>query len=388
MTIIKLILLVLCVFTLVTVAIDYLAHFFNRMKRYHIGQWDNEQQWKNAVRNRVYRWIKRVPAVPATDNMQYILWNVIRGKLRNATIDSWQTASLILGAVEIGNDEAKKVINCWIRQNINKDGTWKRSISKVDFASLGYAVLSTEIDPEKIKPAMEEIIKIIKANTCDDGMISYSQGSKTPLRYVDTLGMVCPFLAKYGEVFHEEKYFKEAYRQILEFRKHGMLANTEFPCHAYNADSKLPLGVYGWGRGSAWYFLATVNVWKSAPDIEEKKILEKWIYDAAEYYKMWQQNDGGFCSILQGGGRYDSSITSAMAYFYMMCFKIFQKDEYYRISKMCLNKLKTVTMKNGAVDLCQGDTHGIGVFSTNYNIMPFAQGLLLQTLGMEAGSKK
>lgn len=370
------------------ISTDYIAYFINRLRRYHIGRWDDEGQWKKAVKKRVYCWIRRTPAVPATDDLRYILLNVIRGKHRNATIQSWQIASLILGALENGDSDGKKIVDCWIRKNIDADGAWRHSISKVDLASLGYAVLNTEIDPHKIKPAMDEIIKIIEDNTCNDGVISYSQGSKTPIRYVDTLGMVCPFLAKYGDTYHDERYIKKAYAQIYEFRQHGMLKNTELPCHAYNVKSKLPLGVYGWGRGSAWYFLALVNVWKSSPDVREKKILEEWISDAAEYYKIWQQNDGGFCSILQGGGRFDSSVTAAMAYFYMMCYKIFQKEEYFLISKRCLNKIKTVTMKNGAIDLCQGDTHGIGIFSINYDIMPFAQGLVLQTLSMGAGRIK
>ena len=36
------------------------------------------------------------------------------------------------------------------------------------------------------------------------------------------------------------------------------------------------------------------------------------------------------------------------------------------------------TMRDGAIDCCQGDTHGIGSFSQTFDIMPFAQGMALR----------
>ena len=42
-----------------------------------------------------------------------------------------------------------------------------------------------------------------------------------------------------------------------------------------------------------------------------------------------------------------------------------------------INHLMKVTQRNGAIDMCQGDTHGIGNYSSNFGYMPFVQGLTL-----------
>ena len=76
---------------------------------------------------------------------------------------------------------------------------------------------------------------------------------------------------------------------------------------------------------------------------------------------------------------YDSSATVVMAYFYKRCFEIFKDEEYMDISKKCLRKLKSVTRITGAIDWCQGDTKGIGVFAQTFDIMPFAQGFCMRS---------
>lgn len=212
-------------------------------------------------------------------------------------------------------------------------------------------------------------------------MISYSQGTESAFRYVDTLGMVCPFLAAYGVRYEEKEAVWLAYQQLKQFREFGLLDKSALPCHAYHVVLRKPTGIYGWGRGTAWYFLGLLNTWREMSEgTAEKEDIKQWIYEAAEDYMQYQSQDGGFCTILQGGGQYDSSVTAAMAYFYKWCWKIWNKEVYLRTSERCQQKLKSVTMRDGAVDLCQGDTHGLGTFSQVYDVMPFAQGLLLQAM--------
>ena len=158
------------------------------------------------------------------------------------------------------------------------------------------------------------------------------------------------------------------------------MCGTNLPCHAIHADTKMPLGVYGWGRGTAWYCLALLDSWKELQTRSQREKIEKWLRNAAEEYYSYQSEDGGFQTILQGGGQYDSSVTAAMCYFYKACYCIFDEPKYLEVSERGLNRLRRVTMMDGAIDLCQGDTHGIGCFSQVFDIMPFAQGLVLRTL--------
>lgn len=232
---------------------------------------------------------------------------------------------------------------------------------------------------------MDKVVKTIEKNLCEDGLISYSQGNKSDIRFVDTLGMVCPFLAAYGMAYNKKEYTYMAYMQLKSFREFGLLKGSALPCHAYSILEKKPLGIYGWGRGTAWYFLGMLETWREFSESQEKKNMEQWLREAAEDYVKYQQCDGGFCTILQGGGQYDSSITAAMSYFLYNCGLIFHEQKYLLASERCLEKLKTVTMRNGAIDVCQGDTHGIGIFSQVFDIMPFAQGLVLRTFALKRG---
>lgn len=383
MTYIMILIVVLGAYSIIVVGFDCVLNFVNQMKRYHIGRWENDEQWKNTIKKRCYKWLRRTPTVRKTDNYQYVLLDIIKGNYRNATIQSWQMAGIALGINELNEKESKQALECWKKELLTNEGQWRKISNKVDYALLAYALLKTTEDINSIKPAMDEVIKILENNLCEDGMISYSQGKVADTRFVDTLGMVCAFLATYGVAYEKEEYIDMAIRQIESYRRFGLLKGSALPCHAYNVKNQMPLGVYGWGRGTAWYFLAVLNTWRELPVSENKTKLEHWILEAANCYLQYQQSDGGFCTILQGGGQYDSSVTAAMAYFYRVCWKIFQEKKYLEASEKCLTKLKSVTMKNGAIDVCQGDTHGIGVFSQVFDVMPFAQGLVLQTLAIK-----
>jgi unsaturated rhamnogalacturonyl hydrolase len=227
---------------------------------------------------------------------------------------------------------------------------------------------------------MDWTVNMLEQNLCDDGMISYSQGKNSDVRYVDTLGMVCAFLALYGKVYNQKKYIDLSFNQIESFRKSGLYENTQLPCHAFNSKLQLPLGVFGWGRGTVWYTLALVDTYEQITDKKQKDEMKSWIELSAEEYKGYQKDNGGFYTIMQDNGQYDSSATAGMAYFYRKCATIFNNNEYDKIADKCIERLMQVTMKNGAIDQCQGDTHGIGVFSQVFDIMPFAQGLTLRAI--------
>ena len=142
----------------------------------------------------------------------------------------------------------------------------------------------------------------------------------------------------------------------------------------------MPLGVYGWGRGTAWYIIGLLD---SYPQFQTNAYREKvkgWLVEAANSYSCCQRQDGGFGSILQRNQTYDSSATSSMAWFYAKMQTVEYDISYSEVSKRCLKKIISCTRITGAVDWCQGDTKDIGVFAQTYDIMPFAQGMILRAI--------
>ena len=382
------ILFVLVLFPAIIFWFDIILDFYNGLKRYHIGQWANFHQWEKAVVKKAVVWSVHSPIVRERDKSCYQLLNFFSGNYRNKTIQSWQEGMLAIGLLEYDRKNRIGYNKNYLRRKyISTSGQWKNQVNRVDFALLAYAILKSCDDPKTVAPAMDRMICVIEDNLCEDGMISYSQGKKVNLRYVDTLGMVCPFMALYGVIYNKSQYIDLAIQQIERFRSFGMLEQYSLPCHAYDVKHSLPVGLYGWGRGTAWYFLALIDTWFELKSANYKSKLLNWILEAAENYINFQTADGGFSTILQGGGQYDSSITAAMAYLYGVCSIECDNKEYKRISLNCLKKLRSVTMRSGAIDCCQGDTHSIGIFSQVFDIMPFVQGLTLRALSLKMEDK-
>ena len=375
-------LIVVCI-ALLLCLINYATDSFFAVKdvlaRYHIGRWD-KKAWKSAVEKKATRWLRRTPVVKITDNSRYILLDALSGKYQSSTIQSWQKAALILGLLESDKEESvSKALN-YASELTDERGDWKEKPTRVDCGMLSFALLRAAEDPAKIRKAMDYSASLIKGNLNEQDMISYTCIPDDPDMYVDTIGLCCPFLVLYANAYGLPEYEKIAYRQIECYRTYGTLKGTSLPNHAFHLHSKLPLGVYGWGRGIAWYGIGLLDSYLSMKDGERKARLGSWIREAAESYKIFQRKDGGFGSIIQSGKTYDSSATAGLAWFYSVCYSLFDVSEYRVIAEKSLEKLLKCTRVSGAIDFCQGDTKGIGVFSQTYDIMPFAQGMCLRAI--------
>lgn len=376
---IKIIVFIFLILSIIIFGVDFYFYMLNRYCRYHIGRWNNYDEWLSNVKNISIKWTRKTPVVKMTDNNRLMVIDMINGKYKNNNIQSWQLGGLLLGLCECNNKEAKEAINKLIVKLIDKDGNWVTKPTNVDCGLLSYAILKNSKDYKKIKPAMDYSIGIIEKNICEDGMIAYTSDKNVDERYVDTLGFVCPFLQLYSNIYAEEKFSKISLEQINQYNKYGLLHDTYLPNHAYNPKNKLPLGVYGWGRGVAWYVIGLIDTYIEIKDSDEKLILKQNIKNVADSYINYQREDGGFGSILQNERTYDSSATAVLAYFYSRCYEIFENPKYLEVSNKCLQKIKSVTRITGKVDWCQGDTKGIGVHSQTFDIMPFAQGFTLRT---------
>ena len=375
-TVIKIFIFIITIVVVLVLGIDFLNFLFYRYCRFHIGRWTSYLEWKKAVTHKAMRWLIHTPVVKKTDNSRYIVIDMINRNYKSQSIQSWQKAALILGIYKYNSH----FIEEYIKKFFDDDGKWRVKPKTVDFAMLSYTILKCSKDINKIKPAMDEMINLIEENMDENGIISYTGGISNRDRYVDTLGLVCPFLALYAKKYGVVKYEGISYNQIKFYHDFGLYKKTNLPNHAIDSDNKLPLGVYGWGRGTVWYVLGLVDTFYEITNKDYATQLKKWIYECAESYKCFQKSDGGFGSIIQKKSTYDSSATAGMAYFFREASVIFDNLQYEEISRKCIECLEKSTRITGAIDWCQGDTKGIGVFAQTYDIMPFAQGLVIRTI--------
>lgn len=375
---IGLLVLVIC---LLNYGVDLFFYLKDLLCRYHIGRWDRAR-WEPAVERRAVCWLKKTPVVKITDNSRYVLLDMIAGKYRSRTIQSWQKAALILGLLESDRKDILSRAKEAAFALIDTDGGWKTKPARVDCGMLSYALLCAVDDPSRIRKAMDDSVSVIKESLNDEGMIVYTGEAGDPDIYVDTIGLCCPLLMRYAKIYQCPEYEETAFRQIRNYHQYGLLDGSALPSHAFSWKYKAPLGVYGWGRGTGWYVIGLVDSYENAGTEEYRLSIKQWIREAAESYKAYQRNDGGFGPIIQSTHGYDSSATAALAWFYAKCAGMFQDAAYREVSERCLQKLMKCTRTSGAIDWCQGDTKGIGIFSQTFDVMPFAQGMAVRAINL------
>jgi unsaturated rhamnogalacturonyl hydrolase len=369
------------------IGIDVVPQFNTWQSRIKIGQFASQSDWRAKVFETSKKWLFNTPTIKLTDNSRLIIIDIIKGNYKKSAIQHWQEAALVLGLIEeyksSQSETTKVILTNYCDGKIDATGNWKNQPTEIDGVILGYALLSLPwMNTAKNKPAFDQLYQLILSLKGEDGTIAYKKHSKN-FRYVDTIGFICPFLVKYGVTYNNEEAIDLALLQIAEFNKYALLHNTFIPSHTYNLQSKLPVGLFGWGRGLGWYAIGLIDSWNALPEHHPAK--KQWDENVVQFAKMamrFQQKNGGWhWLIANASSRFDSSTAATLAWFLTNAATLPELHNEATISAQnALQFLQKVTRRNGAVDFSQGDTKGIGIHSQEFDILPFTQGFVLRTL--------
>ncbi len=376
---------VLVLLIVIVAAIDLYPQLMEWQSRIKIGRWKDRALWADSVLDKSISWLRNTPAVKLRDNSRLIIIDILKGNYKRKSIQNWQQAALFLGLsdgyAKTGDDSILQYLQGFLSSKINEKG-WKQKPADTDIGILGYAFIEAKwLDKRKFRPAFDELYDFLQSMKGTDGTIMYRKHT-SQMRYVDTIGFVSPFLVKYGLEYGNDQAIEDGCRQILEFNKFGMYPNGFIPCHSYNIDTKLTAGLFGWGRGLAWYAIGLIDSWRALPDDHQmKKLLEGSVVEFAMMALRFQNSKGGWnWLVMNPNSVTESSATSAIAYFLSHAEKIPEISEACAKARdLAVSHLMKVTKRDGAIDMCQGDTKDIGVYSQEFGILPFAQGFALRT---------
>ncbi|WP_298540330.1 glycoside hydrolase family 88 protein [uncultured Aquimarina sp.] len=363
---------------LLVIGIDLFFYYKSVFQRYKIGRWTDQNNWLKSVKQINLTWLRKTPTVKLTDNESYIIKDLLKGHYRSTTIQSWQEAGALLGAIDTENTKEK--IDEFINNKIDiHTGTWKQVPQYVDGAILAYALTKTNVDVIKLKPAFDQVIELIDRCKGEDGTIFYRDFIPS-IRFVDTIGFICPFLTYYGQKFNKPEYIDLALLQIQSYVAKAFLPNKMIPAHAYDLKKDMPLGIYGWGRGLGWFILGITDMYYELDETHSSKIyLKELVEKTAKDALVFQKEDGGFNAMIAvDSSRHDSSITAIAGWLFYTAFTIDKDEKYLLAAKRCVQSLMKVTRRDGVIDFCQGDTKGIGLYATTFDLMPFVQGLTIR----------
>lgn len=370
----------------VILAIDLIPQFYTWQSRIHIGRIQDSNLWSNKVLKKSLYWLKSTPTIKLTDTKRLIIIDILKGNYKRNAIQHWQQAALILGLTDCYNKtknrQCQKEIDAFVKSNF-QNGDWKVPPTEIDGVILAYAVLNIDwINHQEYKPVYDSAYQLILDLVGTDGTAAY-RSYTTDYRFVDTIGFICPFLVLYGLKFNKPEALDLAVKQITTFNENGMFPNTNIPCHTYNITTKLPVGLFGWGRGLGWYAIGLIDAWSILPDENpNKKVLEKSVVAFAKMALQFQNENGSWSWIvLDKTSRMDSSTTATLAWFFANAASLESiSSDCNSAKEKALNYLKSVTRRDGSIDFSQGDTKAIGIHSNEFDILPFTQGFCLRTL--------
>ncbi len=345
-------------------AADFVPMIMNWIKRIHIGRYTDKKAWyENAVKV-ARKNAKKLPKIPVTDKTAYTLIPRLKGEYYNVDFSSWQVATLLVADSE--NESTREAAYRFFEKE-----DWSGRKYNPGAGYLFYAMMQSGFsDDEKFRLAVDNYMEKVLA-IAGNGTLPYNPEYRE--HYVDTLGMVCPFLIKYHQTYGCPEALELAKRQIDEFYEYGINERTGLPVHCFNPDNKMPLGVYGWGRGCGWLALALDECLGLLDESDEYYVVLKDRANALCEALLSSQNSNGSFNQIIGVPflRQESSATA-------MIGGLLHRMGYKAESEKCLEYIMSVTRVSGEVDFAQGDTMGIGNYSRRFEPMPAAQAFALR----------
>lgn len=304
---------------------------------------------------------------------------------------NWPTGLLAKGLADYYNthnysEEAENILNAlknyyniWISDN--------HKIYYLDDTLSGMALIDLHqiTGEEKYKQAADIMAQYLLRHKTDKvGNLPYRPGQENNYVFVDGIGMICPFLCKYGYTYGDRNVIDLALTQIQNYFAYGMDENTGLPYHGYHYESRTKYGIIGWGRAVGWLM---VGIAESLYYLDKLKVDCEPIWQ--DYNQLlsrvvkYQLKDGLFCWQLEAlDGPQDTSATSMILY-------AIAKTSYEEYEELIIKGCKALmnSTKEGKVYDCLAECQGFSMYPQAYGAYPWSLGptLSLFTLVEEKG---
>ena len=240
--------------------------------------------------------------------------------------------------------------------------TWTDNITVRDQDMLSYTM------------AVEGMAKRARGHAVDEtGSFPYRERNGSKLVLVDTIGLACPFLYRYGQDPEKEYAMEVAVKQIVNFLAYGMDAATGLPYHGYVVADACKYGIIGWGRGVGWLLRGMTGCMTTLYGAEK---LSDSFKDLADTVLGYQRRDGYFSWQLQAmDGPADTSATGliCVALKKGMEFGMLE-GEQYELALLAGQEAIDRSIKNGRVYDCSGECEGPGQYPQRYDAYPWSLG--------------
>lgn len=224
--------------------------------------------------------------------------------------------------------------------------------------------LFLETNDLKYKKIASQIFARLDSVATESGIVLYRDGSRE--QHVDGIGLICPFLFYYADVFNETRAGQLAIQTIGDYARWGCDPITGIPCQTYDLERHIKKNHANWGRGISWYLIG-LEKYRQSDSVVISRIssLENTLLDVkSNLYTQYFAEKGDP----------DLSATIPILYYlYNKKKRHFTKSEINRL-------LSPYIDRKGIIRYCSPSISyphvGVNVWTTNI----FCQGLLLYFL--------
>jgi unsaturated rhamnogalacturonyl hydrolase len=320
------------------------------------------------------------------DRPRTLLWFRDRMAGGLETRNGWPNALLIQALIESGDTYTKDIERYW-DELIDESGKWRESPTLLSHCMLGMPLLAwhEKTGKERYLNAARSLVDwlLVKHVRSSTGTLPY-RPEDPDILLVDTLGMICPLLTRYGVKHGKPEAVQLAKQQLLEFLNLGIDARSGLPFHAYRVDDPKKgeaFGLIGWGRGCGWLgvgLTGTLN-WLPREDADYPRIVAATTA-LLESVQKYQRKDGlwGWALNIPNAAA-DTSATGMLAWTVRMGIecKALDVSKYQPVQLQAMQGILRHTSADGIVQQSMADAAGVGQYPWLYVHTSWTQGFAL-----------
>lgn len=284
------------------------------------------------------------------------------------------------------SEEARIILNC-LKKYYDRWISRGCKMYYLDDAFSGMALIDLHqiTGDEKYKKAAEAMVRyLIDHETDRGGSLPYRPKQKNQYIFADSIGMVCPFLCKYGSTYGDLNAVNLAVTQIQNFIEYGMDAKTGLPYHGYHYETGVKYGIIGWGRAAGWLMIGMAEslayMEPDRPSYETIKQSYRRLVDKVEAYQL----EGGLYSwqLEAKEGPVDTSATAMILYAIARSLDTKVLIGIHKSRMLRGREALWHTVKEGRIDNCLAECQGFSMYPQVYGAYPWSLGPALSLFAM------
>lgn len=242
---------------------------------------------------------------------------------------------------------------------------------------------------DRYKEAADRIADYLMQQETDGaGSLPYRPAQGNGHIYADGIGMVCPFLCRYGVTYGDGNAVRFAVTQIRNFLAMGMDEETGLPYHGYQYENGVKYGIIGWTRGTGWLMTGMAQALACLPaDHPERETIRKDFCTLADRVSAYQAENGLYSWQLGAKeGPVDTSGSAMILYAIATAVRAGVLAQEAMSGVLCGRKALQGYIRDGRVYGALGECLGFGMYPQVYGAYPWSLGPALSLFSVTDGS--